>query len=283
MTKSALGKGLSALLKEEIVPLDSAKDYISVNIEDITPGEMQPRKHFEVSKIRELADSIISSGLIQPIVVQETAPSKYTIIAGERRFRACKLAGFKEIPAVVRNISNKEILEIAIIENIQREGLNAIEEAAGYQRLISEFGYTQGELANSVGKSRSHVANILRMNSLTGAIKEHVIEGRLSMGHARCLIGIKDADEIAAKIIGNDLNVRQTEDLIKRRVKENKTGTIESKSAESEGQDDFILLGQSLSEKLGVKVVVENSWNGGKICIHYNNLEELDSILMRLN
>ena len=221
---------------------------------------------------------------MQPIIVSAPVNGKYQIIAGERRYRACKIAGWTEIPVIIKNLSNKEILEIALIENIQREELTAIEEAEGYERLIKEFGYTQAELADAVGKSRSHVANLLRLNSLPASIKLMVNNGQLSMGHARCLIGLDNAEELAGKVIANDLNVRQTEELtrkneISRRIKKQKLET----NIDSGVDNDFIILGQSLSEKYGVKVVVENSWNGGKISFHYSNLEELDSILTKIN
>lgn len=216
-------------------------------------------------------------------IVNEIEDGKYKIIAGERRYRAAKLAGLNEVPVIIKNIASKEVLEIALIENIQREELTAIEEAEGYQRLIEEFGYTQAELANSVGKSRSHVANILRLNGLPNSIKEMVNEGQISMGHARCLLGVDNAEDLAGKILANDLNVRQTEELARRRSREVVKTNSDEQSTANAKDEEFIMLGQSLSEKLGVKVVVENSWNGGKISIHYGNLEELDSILMRLN
>lgn len=285
MKNRVLGRGLSSLLKEEILPVDTGFTTNNIlNIDQIEVGKYQPRKNFNEEKLRELANSITSNGLVQPIIVGPTPNGKYQIIAGERRYRASKIAGLTEIPVIIKNLSNKEILEIALIENVQREELTAIEEAEGYERLIKEFGYTQAELADAVGKSRSHVANLLRLNNLPDSIKLMINNGQLSMGHARCLIGLENAEELAGKVIANDLNVRQTEELTRKNETSNriKKQKLEN-NKDSEVDNDFIILGQSLSEKYGVKVVVENSWNGGKISFHYSNLEELDSILTRIN
>jgi len=285
MKNRVLGRGLSSLLKEEILPVDTGYTTNNIlNIDQIEVGKYQPRKNFNEEKLRELANSITSNGLVQPIIVGPTPNGKYQIIAGERRYRASKIAGLTEIPVIIKNLSNKEILEIALIENVQREELTAIEEAEGYERLIKEFGYTQAELADAVGKSRSHVANLLRLNNLPDSIKLMINNGQLSMGHARCLIGLENAEELAGKVIANDLNVRQTEELTRKNETSNriKKQKLEN-NKDSEVDNDFIILGQSLSEKYGVKVVVENSWNGGKISFHYSNLEELDSILTRIN
>lgn len=284
MRTRALGRGLSSLLKEEIVPIEFGAVDNVLNIDQIELGKYQPRKNFDEGKLKELANSIVNNGLVQPIIVNSNNDGKYQIIAGERRYRACKMIGLKEIPVIIKNLSDKEILEIALIENIQREELTAIEEAEGYERLMKEFGYSQGALADAVGKSRSHVANLLRLNNLPDSIKFMINQGQLSMGHARCLIGLDNAEELAGKIIANDLNVRQTEELtrkkeISQRSKRQRDGSENAPPVD----DDLIILGQSLSEKYGVKVVIENSWHGGKISFHYSNLEELDSILTKIN
>jgi ParB family chromosome partitioning protein len=283
MTNNVLGRGLSSLLKEEIVPIETIKATDLLNINQIEVGAFQPRKNFNEEKIRELADSITSKGLVQPIVVNKSISGKYKIIAGERRYRACILAGIVEIPVIIKDLSDKEVLEIALIENIQREELTAIEEAEGFEKLIMEFGYSQSDLAVAVGKSRSHVANLLRLNQLPVSIKNMVNAGQLSMGHARCLIGIDNAEELAIKIIENGLNVCQAEDLAQKKNRKYKERKGSGDPSVKETDEDLIMLGHSLSEKFGVKVVVENSWNGGRIMFHYSNLEELDSILTRLN
>ena len=282
MRNKALGRGLSSLLKEEIVPIEITQTSNNVDISLVEANKNQPRKHFDEEKIKELADSIVSHGVVQPIIVNKITDGKYQIIAGERRFRACKLAGLKTIPVVVKELSQKDILEIALIENIQRQELTAIEEAEGFQQLVQNYGYSHNELAVAVGKSRSHVANLLRLNNLPASIKMMINKGQLSMGHARCLIGLENAEALAAKIIANDLNVRQAEELAgnKRKPTRNNKASVKE---EAPVDEDIIMLGQSLSEKFGVKVVVENSWNGGKISFHYSNLEELDSILTRFN
>ena len=283
MKNRALGKGLSSLLKEEVVPVDGDASNI-LDITQIEVGKYQPRKNFDQEKLQELANSIVNNGLVQPIIVNVISNGKYQIIAGERRYRACKMIGLKEIPVIIKNLSDQEILEIALIENIQREELTAIEEAESYAKLMNDFGYTQARLADALGKSRSHVANLLRLNHLPDSIKFMISNGQLSMGHARCLIGLDNAEELANKVVSNDLNVRQTEELTRKTqtVQRKKNQTFENNS-DSAMNDDFIILGQSLSEKYGVKVVVENSWNGGKISFCYSNLEELDSILAKIN
>lgn len=285
MKNKALGRGLSSLLKEKVVPIESGQFVNTLSIDEIEIGELQPRKQFDEVKIKELADSIVSNGLIQPIIVNKNYSGKYKIIAGERRYRAFKLTGMREIPVIIKNLSDKEVLKIALIENIQREELTVIEEAEGFDSLIKQFGYTQADLARAVGKSRSHVANILRLNQLPDSIKFMINANQLTMGHARCLIGIPNAEELASKIIANGLNVRQAEELAKRHDNKNsKVGKNENANNISQTQDDdFIMLSQSLSEKFRVKVRVENSCDGGKISFYYSHLEELDFILTKLN
>jgi ParB family chromosome partitioning protein len=283
MRNRALGRGLSSLLKEEVVSIELGAASNILDIDQIEIGKYQPRKNFNHEKLQELANSILSNGLVQPIIVNFGSNRKYQIIAGERRYRACKIAGLKEIPVIIKNLSDKEMLEIALIENIQREELTAIEEAEGYEKLINDFGYTQAKLAEAVSKSRSHVANLLRLNNLPDSIKFMINNGELSMGHARCLIGLENAEELANKIIANDLNVRQTEELTRKIQASQKPKKQKTEDNSTVVNEDFILLGQSLSEKYGVKVVVENSWNGGKISFYYSNLEELDSILTKIN
>lgn len=282
MKNRALGRGLSSLLREEVVPIQIIGSENNIDIELIEINTEQPRKHFNEEKIKELADSIISHGLIQPIIVIKQKNGKYQIVAGERRYRASKIAGLKQVPVIIKDLSKKEILEIALIENIQRQELSAIEEAEGFQVLIDEYGYSQGELSVVVGKSKSHISNLLRLNNLPDSIKAMVNEGQLSMGHARCLIGIENAEELAAKVIANDLNVRQTEELANNRKKQNKT--IEtSPKAKKNIDDDLLILCQSLSEKFGVKVTIEDKFGNGKISFYYNNMEELDNILSKIN
>lgn len=282
MRNRALGRGLSSLLKEEVVPIKITESENNIDIELLEVNPDQPRKHFNEEKIKELADSIISHGLIQPIIVVKQENGKYQIVAGERRYRASKIAGLKQVPVIMKELSKKEILEIALIENIQRHELSAIEEAEGFQELINEYGYSQSELSTVLGKSRSHISNILRLNNLPDAIKNMVNQGQLSMGHARCLIGIENAEELAAKIIANDLNVRQTEELANNSKKQNKKIEASTK-VEKNIDEDLLILCQSLSERFGVKVIIEDKFGNGKISFFYNNMEELDNILSKIS
>ncbi len=216
MKNRGLGRGLSALLSDHLTGDVIDEKQHSIHIDLIQPNKFQPRKIFDDTALHELAESIRKNGIIQPIIVyKEPNEEKYSIIAGERRWRACRLAGLNEIPIIVKDIEKKErLLEYAIIENIQRQNLTPIEEAESYQRLMDEFAYTQDEVSRILGKSRSHVANLLRLNLLPDSIKEKVNNGLLSMGHARTLIGLENAEDIAEEIINNHLNVRQAEKLI---------------------------------------------------------------------
>jgi ParB family chromosome partitioning protein len=190
------------------------------------------------------------------------------------------------IPVIVKNLNEKEVLEIALVENIQREGLSAIEEAEGLERLTKEFNYTQDQLAKAIGKSRSHVANLLRLNQLPQSVKDKISYSLISMGHARCLVGHMDAEKIAQLIIDKDLTVRQTENLVRNWSKQgvhSGKDIVEKMTKDYDKEDDFRLLAQSLSEKFGIKITLETSAYGGKIIFHYTNLEQLDSILSKLN
>lgn len=287
MRNKALGRGLSSLLKEETVPIEisSATNLVDINL--IYANEGQPRKYFDDEKIQELANSISIHGILQPIIVKNDSSGKYKIVAGERRYRAAKIAQLQAIPVIVKDFDEKELFEVALIENIQRDELSAIEEAESYQKLVNDYGYTQGEIASVIGKSRSHIANLLRLNQLPESVKNMVNDGILSMGHARCLIGLDNAEEIAQKIIANDLSVRKAEELVagnKNNNSQNKTRKPRrTESVYKEQDEDLIMLSESLSEKFGVKVVVENSNNGGRISIYYSTLEDLDSILTKFN
>ena len=285
-----LGKGLSALLKEEVAPIDNNDLVKSIDIEEISAGEYQPRKKFEYDKLQELANSIRSSGLLQPIIVTRDVDSKgkYKIVAGQRRWRAAKLANLTEVPVIIKQIDKAEILKISLLENIQREELSAIEEAEGFERLIKEFQYSQEQLAEMLGKSRSHIANLLRLNQLPQSIKDKVNDGKITMGHARCLVGHENAEIIAEYIIENDLSVRQTENIVKNWAKREyvKLPNAGERSKEwlpNSKDNDLQLLARALSEKFGIKVTIEDYPIGGKLIFHYASLEQLDSILSRLN
>ncbi|WP_371220057.1 ParB/RepB/Spo0J family partition protein [Orientia tsutsugamushi] len=283
-----LGRGLSALLNDNISSSSttiSQNDSVSIlNINQLTVNPHQPRKSFDHDSLVELSESILVHGIIQPIIVNKTEDqSKYIIIAGERRWRAAKIANLIEVPVVIRDIDNDQVLQVALIENIQRQKLNIIEEAEGYLKLIEEFNFTQDSLSKILGKSRSHIANVLRLNSLPIPVKDSLIQGKITMGHARTLIGHEDAIKIAETIIKQNLNVRQTEKYIKKLTnpKLNKSNHVIKYSTGSE-LDELSILTQNLSQKLNTKVFIENLNHGGKITIFFSNMEKLDDILSRI-
>lgn len=286
MKNKGLGRGLSSLLGEEVIP--SAKDEIIqiINIDKIKPNENQPRKNFEYDKIKELADSIANNGLLQPIIVNHD----YKIIAGERRWRACKLAKIIDIPVIIKNLDDKESMEISLIENIQRAELSVIEEAEGFKHLVENFNYTTEMLAEKLSKSRSHIANLLRLNKLPQSIKDKVNEGVLSMGHARCLVSHEHAEVIAEHIVEHGLNVRQTEEIVRKWSKDEYVKSPDDNFRvgkrflkEGDKSNDLQLLAKTLSERFNIKITIENYSIGGRLIFHYNNLEELDTILLKLN
>ncbi|SPR07889.1 ParB/RepB/Spo0J family partition protein [Orientia tsutsugamushi] len=284
-----LGRGLSALLNDNISSSSttiSQNDSVSIlNINQLTVNPHQPRKSFDHDSLVELSESILVHGIIQPIIVNKTEDqSKYIIIAGERRWRAAKIANLTEVPVVIRDIDNDQVLQVALIENIQRQKLNIIEEAEGYLKLIEEFNFTQDSLSKILGKSRSHIANVLRLNSLPIPVKDSLIQGKITMGHARTLIGHEDAIKIAETIIKQNLNVRQTEKYIKKLTNPNKLNKSNHVIKYSTGSelDELSILTQNLSQKLNTKVFIENSNHGGKITIFFSNLEKLDDILSRI-
>ena len=217
--KRGLGRGLSALMADVNEPLNNAASVVisdqSVPIEMIVPNPNQPRKTFESLALDDLVSSIQEKGVLQPLIVRKVGES-FEIVAGERRWRAAQRAQLHELPVIVREFTDTEVLEVAIIENIQRSDLNPIEEAAGYKQLMDRFGHTQEKMAEALGKSRSHIANLMRLLNLPLSIQTHVIEGRLSSGHARTLVTIEDSEALVKKIIDGGLSVRQTEMLVKK-------------------------------------------------------------------
>lgn len=272
--KSALGKGLGALIP------DAEKDsnVFEVEVSKLFPNEDQPRKKFDEEKINALAESIKVHGVIQPIIVKREGDF-YKIIAGERRWRAAKIAGLKKVPIVEKELSDREVMEISLIENIQREDLNPIEEALAYKRLMEEFQLTQEEIAERVGKSRSAIANTLRLLNLDDRVVEFINDGKLSEGHGKVIVSIEDKEKqflIAKKVIEEDLNVRQTEKLIKeinnKKVKKEKKIVAHYKDVEEKLQMFF-----------GTKVKINNNKNKGKIEIEYYSEDDLQRILELLN
>lgn len=275
--KKALGKGLNALIPE--ITDEELKGAIEIKISEIEPNPNQPRKQFNTEKIEALADSIKEHGVIQPIILKKAENGFYQIIAGERRWRAARLAGLKVIPAIIKDYDNKAIMEIALIENLQREDLNPIEEADGYNKLMQEFSMTQEEVARRVGKSRPAVANALRLLNLNANLKKLVVEGKLTEGHARALLVIDDEilqEHIAQTIIQKALSVRQTEALVN-----NLKSKPEVKNTPKLIINDIELnqVEKNLSNILGTKVNIHHGKNKGKIEIEYYDMESLNNII----
>ena len=269
--KKGLGRGLSSLLADSSKKINTNK----VSIKDITRNKLQPRKHFDKESLDELANSIKQQGVIQPIVVRpdKMSEGKYEIIAGERRWLASQNAGLHEVPVVILNEDDVKSLEFAIVENVQRRDLNSIEEAQGYQKLVNDFNYNQEKLSQFIGKSRSYIANSLRLLSLPEDILLMVQEGDLSAGHARSLIGLSNSVEIAKKIVQKKLSVRQSEILV-RQFRDKKFKLVSKKDS------NILDLQKDLEEKTGLSVSINNKKNNsGTIVFEYTNLDQLDKLI----
>ena len=272
--KRGLGKGLSALISDDFVSIEDnvlVDSIKNINIKDIIPNKNQPRIDFDDESLKELAKSIEVYGLIQPILVREIK-GKYEIIAGERRWRACKLAGLKEIPSIVKDTGQEESAKIALIENIQREDLNPVEEAQAYKRLMEEFSLTQEELSSQIGKSRSYISNSIRILNLDNEVLNHIALGELSQGHGKAILSIKDKEEqveIAKEILDKKLNVRDTENL-----------TRNKNIIERDLEKSYITsIEEKLMMSLGTKVNLLQGEKKGKIEIEYYGDEDLERIL----
>tara|TARA_Y200000002_G_C22674043_1_gene661296 strand:- start:525 stop:1412 length:888 start_codon:yes stop_codon:yes gene_type:complete len=281
--KKGLGRGLSTLLAETKSEVNESKFVseqadIYLPIEKIFPNVNQPRKRFDKIKLEELAQSISNSGIIQPVIVRSKM-SKYELIAGERRWRAAQLAKIHSIPAIIRNISDSQVAEYAIAENIQREDLTAIEEATAYKNLLDTKKFTQEEVSKALGKSRSYITNMLRLLSLPSSVITLLEESKISVGHARALIGLVDAPVVAKKIIDNQLSVRQTESLIKRIRNDGESFGIHNKKRNKK-TIDTLNLEKTLSFQTKFKVTIDQAPNNisGKLIINYNSLDDLDQI-----
>ena len=280
--RRGLAKGLSALLGDDGADvLQAAPDAGPqvVPVELVRPSRFQPRRRFDEGEIRELAQSIGEKGVLQPLVVRrdpEIAGS-YEIVAGERRWRAAQLAQLHQLPVIVRDVTDREALEISLVENVQREDLTSLEEAQGYKRLIDDFGHTHDALAKAVGKSRSHMANTLRLLGLPEPVKAMLDDGKLTAGHARALLAAPDPTALGREVVARGLNVRQTERLVRsaahprRRARATPAQDVDTRAIE-----------RSLSDRLGLTVKVKHRREGGWIEIRYRTLEQLDDILRRL-
>lgn len=281
--KTGLGRGLSALLgdaTEDFAELDKLRSTKTVPVEFLHPGKYQPRHVMDADAISELADSIRARGVLQPLLVRRDPDRSehYEIIAGERRWRAAQQAQLHEVPVIIKDFTDIEALEVGLVENLQRKDLSATEEALGYQRLMDEFSHTQEQLAEAVGKSRSHVANTLRLLNLPQSIRDMVDTGALSAGHARALVPCDEPEALAQKIIANGLSVRQTEKLAQSPARKN-TRTTTSIAKDT----DTLALERDLSSLLGMRVEIGNQAAGGAITIHYSSLDQLDDVLQRLS
>lgn len=280
--KKGLGRGLGALLASSTVNEDSSSEANTqkeLPIEFLQRGKYQPRQDMSQEALQDLANSIKSQGIIQPIVVRNIGKDKYEIIAGERRWRASQIAGLETVPVVIKNVADEAAIAMALIENIQREDLNPIEEAIALQRLQQEFELTQQEVADAVGKSRTVITNLLRLMNLREDVRTMLEHGDLEMGHARALLGLNgDIQSSAAKaVVGKGLSVRQTESLVRKLQQEKQAKKPTEPSA------DIKQLENELTEKLGSKVLLQHGAKGkGKLVINYNNLDELDGILEHL-
>ncbi|MGB7815031.1 MAG: ParB/RepB/Spo0J family partition protein [Methylotenera sp.] len=275
-----LGRGLDALLANDIEDARNTDALRMLSTKQLQPGKYQPRSYMDDAALQTLADSIKSQGIMQPILVREIAVEKYEIIAGERRWRASQIAGLVEVPVLVREIADESALAMALIENIQRENLNPLEEAQGIKRLIDEFAMTHEKAAEAVGRSRVAVSNLLRLLSLSAPVQDLLMQNKLDMGHARALIGLDAARQIllANKTVHQDLSVREVESLVKRLDAESKP-----KLQKTGVNQDVLALQNSLSEKIGASVSIVAKTNGaGTLKINYSNLDQLDDIIARI-
>jgi ParB family transcriptional regulator, chromosome partitioning protein len=283
-----LGRGLSALLgeieQEQPVGSDAvpSQGITMVPTADLSPMKGQPRKHFDEAALEELAQSIAARGLLQPIVVRTAPPGivGYQIVAGERRWRAAQRAQLHHVPVILKEFDDRTALEIALIENIQREQLNAIEEGQTYDRLITYYGHSQEALGRIVNKSRSHIANLIRLRDLPPSVQDLLVQGKLSMGHARALLTAPDAESLAGEIVRRALSVRQTEALVR---KSKKPVGVKPAKLLGEANSDIALLERQLGDLLGLKVGIAHDGKSGSVTLAYSSLEQLDMICQRLS
>lgn len=281
--KLALGKGLSALIPDESFNTDNKNSTLYISINKIKSDKDQPRKSFDSEKIAELTESIKTHGIIQPLILRKIDNNQYIIVAGERRWRAAKIAGLKEVPAIIMDLTESEILEISLIENIQRQDLNPIEEAIAYKKLIDDFKMTHEELSKRIGKSRTSITNTMRLINLDDRVQQYIIEGVISEGHGRALLGIKDFEiqyELAQQVIDEKLSVRELEKIIRRIIEPNNRN---SSSSKQELNPYYKEIKNQLQNYFGTKVNISNKNNKGKIEIEYYSEDDLQRILDIIN
>lgn len=282
--KRGLGRGLSALFGEEGESPERSRGVNSVPIELLHPGKYQPRRHFDEENLSSLVESVQKQGILQPLLVRHhpSRANEYEILAGERRWRAAQAAKLRDVPVLVREIADREALEIALVENVQREDLRPLEEAAGYQRLIDEFGHTQEALAQAIGKSRSHIANMLRLLGLPPDVRVMLEDGRLTAGHARALLGARNPGALALTVLRSGLNVRQTEALVKAEQAPAAKGPPAAPRPAPRRDADIVALERELSASLGLTVSIAFDGKEGKLTLAYHSLDQLDEVLRRL-
>jgi ParB family chromosome partitioning protein len=270
--KKGLGKGLGALITSAETEDNGVRE---LKINEIEPNAGQPRKHFNDEKLAQLAESIKQHGVVQPLIVQRDGDT-YKIVAGERRWRASRLAGLQTVPVIIRDLSNKQVMEVALIENLQREDLNPIEEAEAYEKLMDEFGMTQEEISVTVGKSRPAIANSVRLLTLQDKIKNMVISGEISSGHARAILSIENRDvqlKAVEEVVKRELNVRDTEMLVKKLL------AVKTSKKKKADNIEYLALEERFREIFGTKVKIQNNKKNGKILIEYYSVDELDRII----
>ena len=283
LEKRGLGRGLSALMADvDLIPSDKPVPRQVLPVEQLTPNPDQPRRSFAPESLQELASSLKAKGVLQPLIVRPHPSDRglFQIVAGERRWRAAQIAQLHEVPVIVRDLDDTEVLEVAIVENIQRSDLNAIEEAASYRQLMDRFGHTQEKLGEALNKSRSHIANLLRLLNLPEQIQSWLKEGKLTAGHARALITAQNAVDLARKVIEKNLSVRETEELVRRQAEANKQKPARAKA---EKDSDTRALEGDLSAHLRMKVAINHSGqDGGQLVITYKDLDQLDQLCQLL-
>lgn len=282
IAKRGLGRGLSALMADVdlATPTPSNRDRTMIPIEQITANPDQPRRSFDPAALQELADSLKNRGVLQPLIVRPHPRDDglYQIVAGERRWRAAQMAQLHELPVIIRELDDTEVLEVAIIENIQRADLNAIEEAASFRQLMDKFGHTQERLAEALNKSRSHIANLLRLLSLPDQVQEWLKEGKLTAGHARALITAPNAAQLARRVIDKGMSVRETEDMVRKQAQP-EVARPKSDARSSEKDADTRALEADLSAHLRMKVSISHvGTDGGHLTITYRDLDQLDRL-----
>ncbi len=280
--RTNLGRGLSALLGDDAAEAPSDLDRLAklLPIAHLRPGNFQPRNQFDDEQLAELARSITENGILQPLIARPDPDdrSSYEIICGERRWRAAQIARLHEVPVIIKELTDKQALEIGLVENIQREDLSALDEAEAYQRLIDEFGHTQEDMARVVGKSRPHVANTLRLLALAAPIKEMLRQDKFTAGHARALLTAADALEIAKRIVAEGLSVRATEALVRKQAE-----GPSKKPIKLVKDSDTLALERDITDQLGLKATISGGAEGGSLTLRYNTLDQLDELVRRIS